>query len=240
MISTILETKRAEVKRLAGIRPGPRKRALVPLLLDGPVNIIAELKRKSPSAGFMGEIDRERIKVYSKYARGISVLTDNTYFGGSFELLEEIGKETNLPILCKDFFIDEAQIDVAYSKGADLILLIARILSKERFKALYAHAKALGLSCLVEIHEAWELGRLPGIVPEIVGVNARNLATLQINLDAALMVLSQINSPMRIAESGIRSRQDIERFKAANGFLIGETLMKSKNVEATFLELLNG
>jgi indole-3-glycerol phosphate synthase len=240
MISTILETKRAEVKRLTGIRLGRRKRPVVPLLFDGPVNIIAELKRKSPSAGFMGEIDEHRVNLYSKFARGISVLTDSTYFGGSFDLMEEIGGRTHLPILCKDFFIDELQIDLAYSKGADLILLIAKILTRDRLKALYAHAGALGLSCLIEIHEMAELQTISDIVPEIVGVNARDLATLRIDLDAALRLLSRVSSPIRIAESGIKSREDIDRFANANGFLIGETLMKSRDVETTFLELLNG
>jgi indole-3-glycerol phosphate synthase len=240
MISAILETKRAEVKRLADIRPGRRKRPVIPLLFEGPVNIIAELKRKSPSAGFMGEIDEERVNIYSKYARGISVLTDATYFGGSFELMEEIGQRTHLPMLCKDFFIDEMQIDMAYSKGADLILLIAKILTKDRLEALYAHARALGLNCLIEIHEMLELETISDIVPEIIGVNARDLATLRIDLDAAVRLLSEIRSPIRIAESGIRSRRDVERFSHANGFLIGETLMKSRDVEATFLEVLNG
>jgi indole-3-glycerol phosphate synthase len=240
MIPAILETKREEVRQLKVKGPAPRRRPVVPLTFDGPVNIIAELKRKSPSAGFIGEVETGRIDIYSKYARAISVLTDRTYFGGSFDLLEVVAGMTDLPVICKDFIIDESQIDLAYAKGADLILLIVRILSKERASALYAHAKALGLSCLVEIHELWELGRMSGVAPQILGVNARDLSTLRIDRDAALAVLSQIDSPIRIAESGIRSRQDIERFKAANGFLIGETLMRSKDVEATFVELLHG
>jgi indole-3-glycerol phosphate synthase len=241
MISAILESKREEIEQMGALRPGPRRRPLMPLVFngpDGPVNIIAELKSKSPSAGFLGEVEAERVAIYSKYARGISVLTDRTYFGGSFELLEQIAGRTDLPLLCKDFIIDESQIDLAYAKGADLILLIVRILSKERLSALYAHAKALGLSCLIEIHDSWELGRIPAIIPQIIGVNARDLSTLRIDFDTALAVLSRINSPIRIAESGIKSRHDIERFKAANGFLIGEMLMRSRDLEATFAELL--
>ncbi len=240
MITTILETKKEEVKRLAGTRPGRRKRAVAPLFFDGPVNIIAELKRRSPSSGFIGEIDEKRVSIYAEYARAISVLTDAAYFGGSFELLEKVGDTTDLPILCKDFFIHERQIDLAYAKGADLILLIARILTSDRMQALYTHARELGMRCLLEIHKRDELDSISVVSPEIVGVNARDLDTLAMDLEAASELLAKVDCPVRIAESGIRSHSDIQRFSCANGFLIGEALMKSNDVEATFLELLHG
>lgn len=242
MIEEILAAKRQEVEELRKGRLGTRGRPVVPLVLDGHVNIIAELKRKSPSAGFIAEIGQERIGIYSKYAKAISVLTDRTYFGGSPEFLQEVAGQSPLPVLFKDFVIDPVQIDLAYAMGADIILLIARILSKEQLAVLYSHARSMGLGCLVEVHEREELGRIVGIDPEMVGVNARNLDTLQMDLEGAAEILKDLNAPIRVAESGIKTRSDIERMAAsrANVFLIGETLMRSKDLEGTFQALLYG
>lgn len=240
MIDAILQTKREEVEALRNRRFAPREKPVVPVTFDRPVNIIAELKRRSPSAGFIGEIDPARIRVYSKYAKAISVLADSTYFGGSQRLVEEVAMQTHLPVLCKDFIIDPAQIDKAYASGADIILLIVRILERDELISLYRHVHDLGLACLVELHGRNEMERLADLDAEMVGVNARDLDTLRIDLDGAAEILSGVRAPMRIAESGIKTREDIERFKAANGFLVGETLMKSRDVEATFLELLDG
>ncbi len=239
MIDRILETKRQEVSRLrAGTHR--RQKPVIPLLCTQPVNIIAELKRRSPSAGFIADIDDERIRTYGRYATAISVLTDATYFGGSFQFLAEVAEESDLPILCKDFIIDPVQIDLAYAAGADLVLLIARILTEKNLKALYAHAADLGLACLVEIHGPEDLAKIEGLNAPIIGVNARNLDSLEMDLDAAARLLEELDSPVRVAESGIRSRADMERMKNANAFLIGETLMRSKDVSRTFEELLYG
>jgi indole-3-glycerol phosphate synthase len=240
VIERIVETKKKEVEMLRTLGLAPRTKPVVPFALREGVNIIAELKRKSPSAGDMGEIDDERIGIYSRYASAISILTDNTYFGGSFEVLADVADKIDLPILCKDFFIDTVQIDLAYSKGADLILLIARILETEKLKDLYGHARQLGLNCLVEVHTTEELEKIADLNAEIVGVNARDLDTLVIDLDRAKEILSHVNAPVKVAESGIRSRQDIEGFHNANCFLIGETLMRSQNLEATFQGLIHG
>jgi indole-3-glycerol phosphate synthase len=240
MIDTILATKRDEVKALRKKRLGRRKKPVLPVVFDDEVNIIAELKRRSPSAGFIAEIDTNRIRLYSRYAKAISVLADTTYFGGSAEFVEEVAIQTHRPILYKDFIIDPVQIDQAYAAGADIILLIMRILARDELASLYRHAQDLGLACLVELHARDELERLSEIGAQMVGVNARDLDTLHIDLDRASEMLCKVRAPMRIAESGIKSRKDIERFKAANGFLIGETLMRSKDLEATFAELLHG
>ncbi|MBP1748594.1 MAG: Indole-3-glycerol-phosphate synthase, partial [Deltaproteobacteria bacterium] len=211
-----------------------------PFTLRDGVNIIAELKRKSPSAGDIGEIDDRRIAVYSQYATAISILTDATYFGGSFDVLAGVAGKTGIPILCKDFFIDTSQIDLAWSKGADMILLVARILDENSLKHLYDHARRLGLNCLVEVHEAQELKKIAGLNADIVGVNARDLDTLAIDLDRAKEILSRVEAPVRVAESGIKSRADIEQFAGTNCFLIGETLMRTSDLESTFRELLYG
>ncbi|HOE18197.1 MAG TPA: indole-3-glycerol phosphate synthase TrpC [Syntrophorhabdaceae bacterium] len=238
MIDAILEMKRKEIEGLKGRQCPPRKKPFIPLVFGDGVNIIAELKRRSPSAGTIAEIDEERIAVYSRYAKGISVLTDTTYFGGSFELLEKVAEKTPLPILCKDFIIDESQIELACSMGADIVLLIARILDKERLKTLYLYARELGLNCLVEIHRKEEIDRIDVLQPEIIGVNARDLDTFRIDLGLVEDMLSCVDAPMRIAESGIKSRRDIKRLSGANGFLIGEALMKSREPESVFRELL--
>ena len=242
MIGKIVEAKKLEVEGLTRSSFGPRKRPVRKLAFDGPVNIIAELKRKSPSAGFIGEIDEARIAAYSQYARAISVLTDSAFFGGSYDFLDHVAESTYLPVLCKDFVIHRKQIDRAYAAGADLVLLIARILTSAQLEMLYSHARDLGLACLVEIHEAEELDLIAGLDPEIVGVNARDLDTLEIDLERAAQTLCRVTAPVRIAESGIRSRHDIERMgrSGANGFLVGEALMRSKEPAAILEELLNG
>lgn len=240
MIDQIVETKKKEVAALGTFKPVARTKPVIPFTLKEGINIIAELKRKSPSAGDIGEIDDERIALYSRYATAISVLTDATYFNGSFEILTDVADKIELPILCKDFFIDRAQIDLAYAKGADLILLIARILDKKQIKSLYGYARGLGLNCLVEVHTAGELDKITDLDAEIIGVNARDLDTLAIDLERGKEILSRVSAPVRVAESGIRSRKDIEGFHNANCFLIGETLMRSKNLESTFRELLYG
>lgn len=240
MISRILATKREEVDRLASSRPGPRTRPVVPLVCDGPANIIAELKRKSPSAGFIAEIGRDRVAAYSRHAKAVSVLTDRTYFGGSLEFLAEVAVQTHLPVLCKDFIIDPRQIDFAYAAGADLVLLIARILSREALDSLMRHASSLGLSCLVELHDEADLKKVRVLDTPILGVNARDLNTLEIDLDGAARLLARVQAPVRVAESGIRSKKDMERFPEANAFLIGEALMRSTDLERTFMELLHG
>ncbi len=240
MIEKIVETKKKEVEILRTLELTPRTKSIIPFTLKDRINIIAELKRKSPSAGDIGEIDDKRIALYSQYATAISILTDTVYFNGSFEILADVAGKIELPILCKDFFLDRIQIDLAYAKGADLILLIARILDKEQMKDLYGYARGLGLNCLVEVHTAEELDKIADLDTEIIGVNARDLDTLTIDLDRARKILSRVKAPVRVAESGIKTRTDIERFSNANCFLIGETLMRAQNLEATFQELIYG
>lgn len=243
MIEKIIETKRMEVEQLRGRKRGERVRPLVPFTLKEGVNVIAELKRKSPSAGVIGKIDGERIDIYTRYASAISVLTDAVYFDGSFDILSNVVKRTPLPVLCKDFFIDKLQIDLAYEKGADLILLIVRILDGDKLFDLFNYASQLGISCLVEVHEKSELEKIAGLNAPIVGVNSRDLDTLDVDLARAKSILSLVKSPVRIAESGIRTRENIENLKEANCFLIGETLMRagtSSELETTFRELLYG
>jgi indole-3-glycerol phosphate synthase len=240
MIDRIIETKKKEVAAMRHREVPPRTRPVVPFQLKDGTSIIAELKRKSPSAGDIGEIDDRRIALYDQYAAAISVLTDATYFGGSFDVLADVAGKVGIPLLCKDFIIDTSQIDLAWSKGADMILLIARVLGRDSLRLLYDHARQLGLDCLVEIHEENELEKIAGLNAGIVGVNSRNLDTLAMDLDKGEKILSLVKAPVRVAESGIRSRAEIERFACANCFLIGETLMRADDLESTFRRLIYG
>jgi indole-3-glycerol phosphate synthase len=241
MIEKILEVKRREVETLKGRRFRERTKPVISLEAEKRVNIIAELKRKSPSAGFINDIDDRRIEVYSRYACAISVLTDADFFGGSMEFLAHVANITPLPVLCKDFIVHPVQIDAAYAAGADLVLLIARILSVDELTHLYTYAHDLGIECLVEIHEVEELVKIDRLAPPIVGINARNLDTLAIDVARVPTILESISAKIKVAESGIRSRRDIEQLRgSANAFLIGETLMRSSDLDTTFRELLYG
>jgi indole-3-glycerol phosphate synthase len=241
MIEQILDVKRREVEALEKHHFGRRIKPVIPFKTENPVNIIAELKRKSPSAGFINDIDDRRIEIYSRYACAISVLTDAQFFGGSMEFLSHVAEATPLPVLCKDFIIHPVQVDAAYAAGADLILLIVRILSVDELTFLYHYARNLGLECLVEIHEADELPKIAEMAPTVVGVNARNLDTLLVDTSRLSAIFGNISAKVKVAESGIKSRCDIEQLSGlADTFLIGETLMRSSNPDSTFRELLYG
>ncbi|OSS41757.1 Indole-3-glycerol phosphate synthase [Desulfurella amilsii] len=237
MIEQIITNKAREVKSLRSC-PYKRTKPILKPDFSDTVNIIAELKSKSPSFGNFNVNMSNLIEIYSKYAKAISVLTDSKYFGGSFEFLHEVSRRTNLPILCKDFIIDKKQIDWAAAAGADIVLLIARVLDKGQLKELYDYTYGLGLEALVEVHRQQDLHKIE-FKPHFLGVNARDLDTLNIDKKAAKEMLSKFCVPVKIAESGIRNRPDVEFFlPVANVFLIGEALLKSSDIEATFKELL--
>lgn len=195
--------------------------------------IIAEFKRRSPSG--LNE-DRDIIE-YVKFmekngAIGISVLTEEKYFGGSYEDLEKVTKTVKIPVLMKDFIVSEKQIDTAFNLGADVILLIVKILTERELVNLYEYAKSYGLEAIVEITDEDDLRIALRHEFEIIGVNARNLSTLEVNLQSVKKLLEKIpEDRIKIAESGIKSREDILELKqaGANAFLIGTTLMRDPN-----------
>lgn len=205
--------------------------------------IIAEYKRRSPSKGVIN--DRSGVlEVTNGYVAGgasaLSVLTDTEYFGGSSADLE-LARVQPIPILRKDFIIDEYQILEARAMGADVILLIASCLSPVRVRELAKCAKGLGLEVLLELHEEEELEHINEYT-EIVGVNNRNLKTFSVDMDKSIRMAEQIgNSRVRIAESGIGSVEDIERFRqyGFDGFLIGEYFMKQDDPAAAFITFTN-
>ncbi len=200
--------------------------------------IIAEFKRKSPSKGFINQ-HADLKQVTADYtnsgAAGLSILTDHLFFGGSSEDLVN-ARENNIPILRKDFIIDPYQILDTKAMGADVILLIASILSKEEVKSFSSSAKELGLEVLLEIHDTSELSHICEDV-DMVGINNRNLQTFKVDVNHAISLSQMMPSDkIKIAESGIDSPAMVKKFKKEGykGFLIGETFMKESDPGVAF------
>lgn len=207
---------------------------------------ICEIKKASPTLGSINvDVDIiNQAKNYEKYGAGaISVLTDNTFFKGSYNDLHEVSKNVSIPILCKDFILSTIQIENAYLSGADMILLIAEALSKEKMKDLSQKAGSLGLTVLYEIHSISEFYKIKDLNPKLVGVNARDLKTLKIDKEKARRVLSELNGEFfKVGESGIEKSLDVNKYKRAGAdfFLIGTTMMKSNDLKSTFNNLYKG
>ena len=194
--------------------------------------IIAEIKKASPSAGVIAEDfnPARKAKDYEAFgASALSILTEEDFFQGSNEHLKAVKKITSLPILRKDFIIDEYQIYESKLIGADCILLIASILSDQQLEEFAAIAKTLELDYLIEVHDENELKRAELFEDALIGVNNRNLKTFEVDLDNSVSLRNLfIKNNVFIAESGIKSRKDVDYLKSNNikVFLIGESLMK--------------
>jgi len=205
--------------------------------------IIAEFKRKSPSRGIIhGNADIASItSAYCKYgASGLSVLTDEHFFGGATEDLVN-ARFNEVPILRKDFIIDEYQVVEAKAMGADVVLLIAACLSVTEVRALASLAKSLQLEVLLEVHNEQELQHLCDEI-DLVGVNNRDLKTFTVNIERSVELSELIPAgKVRIAESGINDVQTIHRLKeyGFNGFLIGEHFMKESDPAIAFASFVN-
>jgi indole-3-glycerol phosphate synthase len=201
--------------------------------------IIAEFKRKSPSKGVINSFSPVE-EVISGYIRegasGLSVLTDNHFFGGSATDLLCARENSIIPILRKDFIIDEFQVVESKSIGADTILLIAAILEEKTIVRLARSARSLGLEVILEIHEQDELDKVNSYI-NIIGVNNRNLKTFEINTDVSERLSEKIpHGYLKISESGISSPLVIEKLRESgyNGFLIGENFMKEPDPVKAF------
>lgn len=202
-------------------------------------NVIAEIKRASPSKGVI-KSDIDVAKVARSYADGgaaaISVLTESEYFGGDMVDLVIAAKTVNIPVLRKDFIVDGYQIFEAAAAGADAILLIVAALSEAELVEFSAIAAGLGMDALVEVHTAVELEKALRIGAKIVGVNNRNLQTLEVSLDVSRQLIAdRPDDVLMIAESGLTTKDEIDELKALgfDGFLIGETLMRTGNASET-------
>lgn len=208
------------------------------------INIIAEIKRSSPSKGAIDlEVDPvEQAKTYSKHgASAISVLTDQPFFNGSMDDLRAVREAVDIPILCKDFIIDPLQIDQAKAAGANIILLIVAALSDDNLRRLYNYAKSLQLEVLVEVHNEEEMKRALHLEPELLGINNRDLNTFHVSLETTEKLASLVTNPdtIIVSESGMKTNNDVTRARnaGAKAILVGETLMQSDHLETTFKEL---
>jgi indole-3-glycerol phosphate synthase len=203
------------------------------LKVSDQIQLIAEIKRGSPSKGlFAPDLDvAAQAKLYEKSgAAAISVLTDQKFFYGGFHDLQTVREEVCLPILCKDFIVDELQIDIAKSLGANLILLIVAAHSPSRLKELLAYAKGQDLEVLVEVHNETELAVALSLNHSLIGINNRNLKTFETSIEVSLKLIKSVDRPhiCFVSESGIKNPEDVERLAQAGfkGVLVGESLIR--------------
>jgi indole-3-glycerol phosphate synthase len=252
ILDRIIETKRREVaerkektplavleKRIAGL---PQARDFEAALVPGA--IIAEVKRRSPSRGVLrADLDPAGIAgIYEAHgAAAISVLTDGNFFGGSEADLAAVRDAVTLPVLRKEFIIDPWQIHETRAIGADALLLIAAILTEEELSGYRKAAESLGMAVLVEVHDGTELDKALTAGAEIVGINNRDLRTFTTDIETARALVPRIpRDRIIVAESGIRTRQEIETLQEAGvrAFLIGETLVAAPDIAGKLAELL--
>ena len=245
ILDEILEHKRAELVRARRRTPPERLadqvgavsrpvRSLRRALLEAPSpRVIAEIKRRSPSKGELrADFDPQAIaKAYADGgAAAISVLTDERFFGGHLDFLRQVRAVVDLPLLRKDFLIDEYQVDEARVAGADAVLLIVAALSAERLVALLERAEARGLDALVEVHDEGELATALAAGARLVGINNRDLRTFEVDLATTETLAPRVGAGrVVVAESGIFTRADLHRVEAAGAHagLVGEALMRT-------------
>ena len=213
-------------------------------LIQRDMNVIAEVKRSSPSKGLLAEIS-DPASLASQYeeagAAVVSVLTEQRRFGGSLNDLDAVRKAIDIPILRKDFMVDEYQFLEARAHGADVVLLIVAALSKNQLKDFYDLTIELGMAALFEVHTHAELEDAMAVEPRIVGVNSRNLKTLEVSAQAFAEIIPTIPAGLiRVAESGISNRSDVEfaQRAGATAILVGEALVKSGDPVNSMHELL--
>ncbi|MGA7273244.1 MAG: indole-3-glycerol phosphate synthase TrpC, partial [Candidatus Udaeobacter sp.] len=260
ILSEIIDRKRELVAQLRGDRASqdfrqraldirknaPSHRFMQALESDSrPLNIIAEFKRRSPSAGVIPS-DLSATEVARCYERGgacaISVLTDEEYFGGSIFDLTAVRASTDLPILRKDFIVDPIQIYEAAITGADAVLLIAGALDDTALAKLRAIAEdELALDALTEVHTSEELRRALNAGVKMIGVNNRSLQTFQVSLETSERLIAEApRDRIMISESGLKNAKSLRHLQALGfrGFLIGEALMRATDPEAALRDLI--
>ena len=269
ILDTIVEQKKREVAQLPARRIAARdlrdaflerdeRRDFLAALRESTritrhasrIALIAEVKKASPSAGVICK-DFDPVRIATEYeaagASCLSVLTDEKFFQGSLDYLKQIRQAVKLPLLRKDFIIDERQILEAIEWGADAILLIVAILSDAQLKRFHALATEAGLAALVEVHDETELDRAVAAGAGLIGVNNRDLKTFKVDLATTGRLAAKLfsppatrKSPLLVAESGIHTRADVQRLAGcgAQAVLVGESLMKHGDIAAKVSELL--
>ena len=254
ILDDILAETRRTVARAKEVRPlsaveGEALAADVPRgfaasLRAADIAVIAEFKRKSPSAGWIRE-GAEPAEVAAAYERGgaaaLSVLTDTPFFGGALEDLQRARQAVKLPALRKDFMVDPYQVPEARAAGADAILLIVSALTDAELASLLDAADRWRLDALVEAHDAIEVDRAVAVGARIVGVNHRDLRTFQMDMSLTERLRDRIPADrLVVAESGIRTAEDVQRMRnvGVNAILVGENLMRGQDPAAALRSLL--
>lgn len=247
ILDRIVEVKHDEVRALGG-----RARELVSRAKDAPpprgfaaalrrpseVRLLAEVKRRSPSAGEIrpGADPAEVARAYEGGgAAALSVLTDRQFFGGELEFLVRVRQQVDIPVLRKDFVVDPLQVHEARAAGADAVLLIVRILSDAQLADLHGLVHELGMDALVEVHTAGEMERALAAGCTLAGVNNRDLATFTTDLGLSIRLAAAVSGDVTlVAESGIRTAADVDRLGAAgfDAILVGESLMRQPDLAA--------
>ena len=235
---------RADLERRAAGASPDGARFEQALAADGRMNVIAECKRRSPSKGVL-LADYDPVAIARRYERAgavaVSVLTEPTFFDGSLDHLQAVRRAVSLPLLRKDFVVDEYQLLEARAAGADAVLLIVAALEQGDLVRLQAKASELGLATLVEVHDEAELARAIDAGSRVVGVNNRSLRTLQVNVDASERLAARMpRHVVAVSESGLQSRADLERLSASGyrAFLIGERFMTDPDPVTAIQELV--
>ena len=237
--------QKVSIDELRSRLPAPSDRPFSSQLKrPGQINIIAEIKHRSPSKGILRE-DFDPVSIARSYLKGgaaaLSVLTEQDFFGGSLQYLEAVRSAVSLPVLRKDFIISEYQLVEAAVSGAHAALLIVAILEDSLLHKLIGAAKDLGIETLVEVHSADELARAVSCGAEIIGVNNRDLTTFEVDLHTSVKLASVApTSALLVSESGIASPEDIRLLSTAgySAFLVGEHFMRRREPGDALAELL--
>lgn len=255
ILEKIVATKRQEIDRARRERPlealremlaaaPPVRDFFAALSAEGPIELIAEVKKASPSRGVI-RADFDPVAIAQTYERHgaacLSVLTDEPYFQGSLDYLRQVRAAVGIPVLRKDFILDTYQLVEARAAGADAVLLIAECLDDCTLRKLHNEALELGLTPLVELYEPANVGRVLAAGATLVGVNNRDLRSFEVDLEHTIRLRREIpDDCLLVGESGIRTRADVLRLEAAgvDAMLVGETLMARPDIGAAVDELL--
>jgi indole-3-glycerol phosphate synthase len=254
MLDPITEAVREELERRKAAMPRERLEQAISARPEGRpfsealarpgISLIAEYKRRSPSAGILPHGADPVAEIVRAYERGgaaaLSVLTDGPHFGGSLDDLREARATSDLPILRKDFTIDVYQLYEAAAAGADAVLLIVAAVDREQLDRLYAEARDLDLDCLVEVHDGEELERALEIEADVIGINNRDLSDFSVDVSRTYELLTDVPAGKTVvSESGISSREQVRELEGigVDAVLIGEALMRAADVEQACREL---
>jgi indole-3-glycerol phosphate synthase len=256
MLDTILEEKHREVaeskrstarERIEGMAmDAAPPRLFKESLRKVPFALIAEIKKASPSRGtLVQDFDHRKLAIEfeSGGASALSVLTDKKYFGGDASFIRDVKRSVGLPVLRKDFIVDEYQVYESRAIGADGILLIVRALSEAELKGFYELAMSLGMGVLVETHSQEEIEIANSVGAEIIGINNRDLGTFQVSIKSSLELIPHIDKrAIAVSESGISSRSDVLALQNAGfrAMLVGEGVMTREDRTAAVRELISG